>query len=425
MRFPNQKGSADRLSINTINKRNITISIVANKSNVTGINLNTSSKYLNSTITTVANNGIGINLNTNSKDLNRNLTTTSKVLSLSGRKNHQFITGYTELRKPLLPISIEQGIVAITGNYVGIRDPIIGGLQTPGTFYREVKYAGTAGAAHKYTGWTWQDMSTMPPSQTTTWDGSWSVDIKDGALLTTGNAYRDRTPSKPLGDANEVFLNAANGINPDGRYYMTGGGYIQLYINIYNIGNPILQTATKRIWGPPNGANMNNISNRPPDPIPYEDSMFQIGSPNLSVDKMWGSQLYGQLSLELLQPETPADIANNWETRTRGTLTNINSLTARSEDYRTQFRGEDRGTQGANISAFQLSVEFKGRSNKPLVIYAKIRELDVATNTTTEYTKTYNAVTNSLGNVTNIDRFAVTEINKDIVYTLLDVYAIQ
>ena len=414
-----------RREINVVN--NLLTSIHSKTFNA--VKLNTTrkktQKELNKIVSTIANNGIGIALNTSKKELNKTLTTSTKMLSLSGRGNHQIINGYKLVAINLSPISLETGIVKITGDYVGIRDPIIGGLQTPGTFYREVKYAGTAGAAHVYTGWTWQDMSTKPPSQTTTWDGSWSVDIKDGALLTTGNAYRDRTPSNPLGDANEVFLNAANGIDPGGRYSMPGGGYIQLYINIYDIGNPILQSATKRIWGPPNGANKNNVSNRPPEPIPYEDSMFQIGSPNLSIDEMWGSQLYGQLSLELLQQETPADIANNWETRVRGTSTSLNSLTARSEDYRRFFRGEDKGTIGANMSAFQVSVEFKGRSNEPLVIYAKIRELDVATNTTTEYTKTYNAVTNSSGNVTNIDRFAVTEINKDIVYTLLDVYAIQ
>ena len=154
--------------------------------------------------------------------------------------------------------------------------------------------------------------------------------------------------------------------------------------------------------------------------------MYRIGNEPPSTISSWqGIQLYGQLSLEILQQETPADIANNWETRTRGTSTSLNSLTARTEDHRTQFRGEDRGTIGANMSAFQISVEFKGRKNEPLVIYAKIRELDVTTNITTEYTKTYNAVTNSSGDVTNIDRFAVPEINKDVVYTLLDVYAIQ
>jgi len=414
MRYIKQKGRADRLSIN-----------IANKLGDGSTAIKKTQKELNKIVSTIANNGIGIALNINRKELNQTLTTSTKMLSLSGSRNHQIVNGYKLVNINLSPISLETGIVKITGDYVGIRDPIIGGLQTPGKFYREVTYAGTAGAAHVYTGYAWQDMSTKPPSETTTWSGTWTADIKDGATLTTGNAYRDRTAGNPLGTSDLRILDPTAGINPTGTYFAAGEGFIRLYLNIYDTDNPILESETKRIWGPPNGANKNNVSNRPPEPIPYEDSMFQIGSPNNSIDEMWGSQLYGQLSLELLQQETPADIANNWETRTRGTLTNINSLTARTEDHRTQFGGNDRGTIGANMSAFQISVEFKGRKNEPLVIYAKIRELDVATNITTEYTKTYNAVTNSSGNVTNIDRFTVTEINKDVVYTLLDVYAIQ
>ena len=416
MRYIKQKGSADRLSIN-----------ISNKLGDGSTSIKKTQKELNKIVSTIANNGIGIALNTSKKELNKILTTSTKMLSLSGRGNHQIINSFELVATNLSPISLETGIVKITGDYVGIRDPIIGGLQTPGTFYREVKYAGTAGAAHLYVGYRWQDMSTKPPSETTTWDGTWTVDIKDGATLTTGNAYRDRTAGNPLGTSDPRILDPSdsNVINPGGTYKSDGQGYIRLYLNIYDTDNPILESETKRIWGPPNGANKNNVSFKPPEPIPYEDSMFQIGSPNTTIDEMWGSQLYGQLSLELLQQETPADIANNWETRVRGTSTSLNSLTARTEDYRTSYSGNDRGTQGANISAFQVSTEFKGRSNEPLVIYAKIRELDVDTNITTEYTKTYNAVTNSSGNVTNIDRFAPAEINKDIVYTLLDVYAIQ
>ena len=416
MRYVKQKSSTDRLSINTINKRNKTISIVANKSNVTGINLNNNSKDLNRTITTVANNGIGVNLNTSSKDLNKNLTTSPAILSLSGG-NNQKVTGYARFPRKLLPTLIETGFVKITGNYVGIRDPIIGGLQTPGTFYREVKYAGTAGAAHaKYT-FYWHDLSDEPPSETTTWDGSWEVDIKDGSLLSQGNAYRAPTPNTP-----KLLNPVIYGLNPSGNYTAPGEGFGQLNVNIFDINNPLFESPTKRIWGMPNG-----LINEPfPPGTPEDLIMYQIGNkPSSDISSWQGIQLYGQLSLEILQQETPADIANNWETRTRGTSTSLNSLTARSEDYRTSFRGQDRGTQGANMSAFQISTQFKGLNNEPLVIYAKIRELDVDTNTTTEYTKTYDAATNSIGVGTNIIRFAPAEINKNVIYTLLDVYAIQ
>lgn len=47
--------------------------------------------------TTITNNAS----TTSSRDLNKNITTASKVLSLSGHKNHQFITSYT----PPLPES--------------------------------------------------------------------------------------------------------------------------------------------------------------------------------------------------------------------------------------------------------------------------------------------------------------------------------
>ena len=71
------------------------------KTTITNNASTTSSRNLNKNITTIAKNGIGITSTTSSINLNKNITTASKVLSLSGHKNHQFITSYT----PPLPES--------------------------------------------------------------------------------------------------------------------------------------------------------------------------------------------------------------------------------------------------------------------------------------------------------------------------------
>jgi RHS repeat-associated protein len=265
----------------------------------------------------------------------------------------------------LKPRYLELSRTITESPFVGVREFVQSGTWPE--YYREIQYSGNWDVSEHQSTWICQTDPLNGGPVSVELKDSALFDVKTGQLIETGLATQTGFSSPSPGT---VDLSSTT---PGGTFPRSSGAYIRLYVNPFGLTS---ETSTSRVWSQlPGGITCSG------------GFMYQIGSRNLSIDRLYGRNITGSVEVTLFQNDTIEDALSNWSTRSGGSQV-------------TDF-GNDaylvRDTNEARQATLEIKAEFEGCVNQLLTIHMITEKTDLSTNQSSEDEQTFSVTVDSNG----------------------------
>lgn len=265
----------------------------------------------------------------------------------------------------LKPLYLELNRTITESPFIGVREFVQNGTWPE--YYREIQYSGNWGVSEHKSTWICHSGPLSGGPVSVEFEDSVIYDVATGQLLETGLATQTgySSPSPGTVDLSNTM--------PGGTFPRASGGYIRLYVNPFGLSS---ETSTKRVWS------------RLPGGLTCSGGfMYQIGTRNLGIDRLFGRNITGNVVVTLTQNDTIEDALDNWSTRSGGTQV-------------TDF-GNDaylvRDDTEVRQAALEIEAEFEGCVDEILTVHMITQKTDLSINQTSEDEETFSLTVDSNG----------------------------